>query len=123
MAQKAASAIRPQTASRPKYGNVRGEIDGHRFDSMAEGRRYLYLRDRQERGEIRDLEPHPPAYRFEHEGVLVGTYTPDFRYVVIATDELVVEDVKSGPTRTKDYKLRKNMMLAFHGIAVVEVGR
>ncbi len=114
----------PQPAAqtrRPKFNNVRGEIDGHRFDSMAEGRRYLVLRDRLQKGEIRDLEPHPPAYRFEVNGVLVGRYTPDFRFVETATGETVVEDVKSKPTLTTDYRLRKKLMLACFGITITEV--
>lgn len=104
-----------------KYHAVRGEIDGLKFDSQAEGRRYLMLRDRLRRGEIRDLEPHPPAYRLEVNGVLVSRYTPDFRYVVVATGETVVEDMKSNPTRTRDYVMRRKLMKALHGIEIAEV--
>lgn len=104
-----------------KYGSKRTVIDNHRFDSQAEGRRYLALRDRLQRGEIRDLEPHPPAYRLDVNGVLVSRYTPDFRYVVIETGETVVEDVKSNPTRTRDYVMRRKLMKALHGIEITEV--
>ncbi len=104
-----------------KYRAIKGEIDGYRFDSQAEGRRYLALRDRLQRGEIRDLEPHPPAYRLDVNGVLVSRYTPDFRYVVIETGETVVEDVKSNPTRTRDYVMRRKLMRALHGIEITEV--
>lgn len=118
-ARAAAAPVRGQT----KYHAVKGTIDGFTFDSQAEGRRYLVLRDRLQRGEIRDLEPHPPAYRLEVNGVLISRYTPDFRYVVVATGETVVEDVKSSPTKTRDYVMRRKLMLALHGIRVVEITR
>lgn len=103
---------------RSKFGNVRGQIDGLTFDSQAEGRRYLALRDRQARGEISALTVHP-TYRFEHAGVKIGRYTPDFSYV--ENGQTVVEDVKSKPTKTEAYGLRKRLMLAFYGLTVVEV--
>lgn len=111
------------TPTRNKFNNKKGEIDNIAFDSQAEGNRYLVLKDRLQRGEIRDLEPHPPAYRLEVNGVLVSRYTPDFRYVVSATHELVVEDVKSSPTKTRDYVMRRKLMLALHGIRIQEITR
>jgi hypothetical protein len=34
---------------------------------------------------------------------------------------LVVEDVKSKPTMTRDYLLKKRLMKALHGITIVEI--
>ena len=41
---------------RTKFGNVKTVIDGYKFDSIAEGNRYLQLRDMEKRGEIQELE-------------------------------------------------------------------
>lgn len=119
------SATRPAAAPgrQSKYRNVKQQVDGHQFDSKAEAMHYLVLRMRQAEGEIRDLEPHPPAYRFELNGVLIGTYRPDFRFVDTATGKTVVVDVKSPSTRTTAYMLKRRLMRAFHGITVTEVMR
>lgn len=108
------------TERRPKYGNRKVTIDGLRFDSVAESRRYATLLYLEMAGEIRDLECHPP-YRLVVNGVLIGRYTPDFRYVETASGRTVVEDVKSRPTKTRDYVLRKKLMKALHGIEIQEV--
>jgi hypothetical protein len=38
----------------------------------------------------------------------------------LETGEYVIEDTKSGPTRTTDYRLRKRVAEVVHGITVVE---
>lgn len=107
---------------RSKFGNIRVEEDGHTFDSKKEARRYRELRLMERSGEIDKLELQP-VYRFEHNGVLIGKYTPDFRYEDTRTGELIVEDVKaeSKAARSRDYILRKKMLKAFYGIDVQEV--
>jgi hypothetical protein len=105
-----------------KYGNRKVEYDGHTFDSKAERERYLVLKIREVSGEILDLQPHP-VYRLEVNGKLIGRYTPDFSYRVAETGEVVVEDVKSKPTKTEAYGLRKRLMRAIFGIEVQEIMR
>ena len=122
MTRQPAAAAAALGVRQTKYGSKKQELDGFVFDSKAEAMRYLVLRERLRAGDILYLEPHP-TYLFEHNGHLIGRYTPDFRYVLAATGETVVEDVKSKPTKTEAYGLRKRMMLAFHGIKVVEVMR
>ena len=51
----------------------------------------------------------------------IGTYTADFRYVDLKSGEVTVEDVKSLPTKTTAYKLRKKIAEAVHGITVTEI--
>jgi len=51
----------------------------------------------------------------------VGVYTADFRYTDRATGEIVIEDTKSGPTKTTAYQLRKRIAEAIHGIVIREV--
>ena len=60
-----------------------------------------------------DIEPE----NFE----TVGHYTPDFR-IVYASGEIVIEDVKSEPSKTTAYKLRKRIFEAnYWPLTVTEV--
>lgn len=106
------------TAKRSKYGNVPTQEDGYRFDSQLEAKRYRSLKALQNRGEITDLQPHP-VYAFVINRVFIGRYTADFYYVKDGV--AVVEDVKSRPTKSEAYTLRKNLMAAVHNIVVIEV--
>lgn len=113
---------------RHKYGAIPTVVDGIRFDSKAEARRYQELRLLEKAGEIQHLNPHPSYDLWvvggEKNGcaieVTVGRYTADFSYV--RQDEVVIEDVKSPATRKKsDYRLRKRMVEAIYGITITEV--
>lgn len=103
-----------------KYSAVTCEADGYRFDSQAERRRYFVLKVRQERGEISGLHVHP-SWPLEINGVKLGRYSADYVYWDNERAMSVVEDVKSRPTRTRDYVLRRKLMLALHGVTVEEV--
>jgi hypothetical protein len=105
---------------RPKYLNTKTKLDGYTFDSLKEQRRYLELLMMQKAGEIRDLEVHP-KFRLEVEGQKVCTYTADFSYTDL-DGNLIVEDVKSEPTKTPSYRIKKKLMRAVHGIEIREVG-
>ena len=100
-----------------KFRNVPTEVDGIRFDSRAEARRYGELKLLERAGEIHGLTLQP-LYVFEFNGVKIGSYKADFRYE--RSGVVVVEDVKSSATKTPAYQLRKRMMLAFHGISILE---
>lgn len=102
-----------------KYKNVPVEIEGRRFDSKREGDRYRVLRLLEQAGEISGLECHP-SWTFVVNGTKVARYTADFSYRD-AGGRLVVEDVKSRPTKTRDYVIRKKLLLALYGISVTEV--
>jgi IS30 family transposase len=105
-----------------KYGNRAVEIDGYRFASKAEAWRYQELRIMERAGAIRNLEVHP-RYPLVVNKVVVGHYEADFTYQQGEDGalETVVEDVKSPPTRTALYRLKRKMMLAEYGIAVREI--
>ena len=60
--------------------------------------------------EISNLELHP-RYDLMVNGVKIGRYTADFRYN--KGNEVVVEDVKSKPTKTRDYMLRKKILATY----------
>ncbi|KKM06917.1 hypothetical protein LCGC14_1739120 [marine sediment metagenome] len=70
-------------------------------------------------GEISRLEVHPKWEIFVN-GQKICTYTADFVYW--ENSNYVVEDVKSQPTMTPVYRLKKKMMKAVHGIEIQEIG-
>jgi hypothetical protein len=104
--------------SRHKYGAKAIEIDGHRFPSLAEGRRYEELKLMQRAGIIRDLQLQP-RYPIRISGVLVTTYVADFKYFDVERGEETVEDVKGFVTDI--YRLKKKLVKVVHDIDIVEV--
>lgn len=97
-----------------------------RFDSQKEARRYDQLILRQQVGEIRDLRLQvdftlQEAYT-DPEGRRVRAirYRADFTYRE-RDGRLVVEDVKSKPTRTREYLIKRKLMKERHGIDITEV--
>ena len=106
---------------RRKYNSQPVEIDGIRFASRAEARRYGELLWQERDGMIHDLECQP-RYRLEVNGVKICDYAGDFRYTDAQTGAVVVEDVKGGDaTKTPVYRLKRRLMLACHGIEVKEI--
>ena len=112
---------------RSKYGAIKTQIDGITFSSKAESKRYLQLKELERLGQIDSLELQPryelaPSVRFA--GAARATpalrYFADFRYV----DHLgkqVVEDVKGFSKNTEGFRIKKHLMLAVHGIEILEV--
>lgn len=111
-----------------KFNAVKVVIDGIKFASTTEGNRYRELKLLVRAGKIKDLEVQPVytlvksvKYKNAKRAKKAMIYTADFRYWDIEKDELVVEDVKSKATaKETDYIMRRHMMLAFHGIEVLE---
>tara|TARA_R100001460_G_scaffold32478_4_gene63691 strand:+ start:16084 stop:16323 length:240 start_codon:yes stop_codon:yes gene_type:complete len=60
--------------------------------------------------EITDLELHP-KFDLMVNGVKIGRYTADFRYK--NGSDIIVEDVKSKATKTRDYMLRKKILATY----------
>lgn len=100
-----------------KYGNKPVVIDGIRFASGREGRRYSTLKLLERAGEIQGLTLQP-RYPIKINDVLVCTYLADFAYRD-KSGELVVEDAKG--FRTDVYRLKKKMVEAAYGIKIREV--
>ena len=106
------------------------------FDSQKEARRYDHLAALEQAGQIRDLRLQvdftlQEAYTdTEGRRVRAIRYRADFTYMK-ARDELrkkygpmgalVVEDVKSRPTRTKEYLLKRKLLKDKLGIDINEV--
>ena len=106
-----------------KYGADTVTWNGEVFDSKKELGRYLELSLLQRAGKIQDLKRQ---VRFElipaqkEDGKLVEravSYVADFVYMM--DGKKIVEDTKG--FRTKDYILKRKMMLFFHGIRIKEV--
>lgn len=109
--------------SNAKYGNRKVTADGHTFDSRKEYRRFCELRLLEKAGEVADLRRQVrfellPAQRIDGKVVERSvTYIADFTYT--ENGQTVVEDTKG--IRTKEYILKRKMMLFFHGIVIKEV--
>jgi hypothetical protein len=101
-----------------KYGAIRTTVDGIEFPSKREAARYRELRLAERAGQIHDLRMQV-KYPLVVNGVKIGRYTSDFNYMENGVE--VVEDVKSPATKkARDYRLRKMLMLALHGIEIRE---
>lgn len=108
-----------------KYGSQKAERGTIRFDSQKEARRYDELMVMLRAEIITDLRLQPQftlqeSYLTERgERIRAIRYTADFSYRF--GGKLVVEDVKSGPTRTKEYLRNRKMMRSKYGIDIQEV--
>lgn len=110
----------PRRRRRSKYGATPVIYDGVRFDSKAEGARYLQLKLELQAGTIRDLTIHVP-YALHAGATKLGTYEADFVYDrrVGDTWTRIVEDVKG--VRTPLYNWKKKHLRAEHGITIAEI--
>lgn len=118
-----------------KYGSKKVRYDGIVFDSKKEAYRYQELKLLERAGKIKNLELQKPFELIPTQrepdtvgkrgGIIKGKviensvkYVSDFVY----TDEngkTVVEDTKG--FRTKDYIIKRKLMLYVHGIRVQEL--
>lgn len=85
-----------------KYGNVKTEIDGIKFDSKKEARRYGELRLFEKAGEITNLTVHPKfvlqeGFIWHRKKIRPITYSADFMYQ--ENGQIIVEDVKGVQTQ------------------------
>jgi len=120
----ALTGIEPVRAN--KYHARKCTVDGIRFDSMREAKRYQELRLLVQAGAIRGLTLQPEfkiwvENRWTGDFVDIGRYRADFWYIDNATEAEVIEDAKSPATRTTAYRLRKRLVEAIHGIVIREV--
>lgn len=102
-----------------KYSAVATEVDGQRFASKAEARRYQELRLLERTGAIQGLELQPSFLLQESFTDAAGTkhraihYVADFRYR--EAGRIIVEDVKGMATET--FKIKAKLFrYKFRGI-------
>ena len=118
-----------------KYGAEKVVVDGIRFDSKSEAKRYLDLSLLVKAGEITDLRRQvsylliPAQKEPDTVGPKGGrkpgkviekecSYVADFVYKDREGNE-IVEDTKG--FRTKEYIIKRKLMLWIHGIRIREV--
>ena len=121
-----------------KYHNQKVVYDGIQFDSKREAQRYQELKLMERAGMICDLKRQVkyeliPAQYIDGKCVeRAVTYTSDFEYYVLkpiksvmvdpktrVVGEHIVEDSKG--MRTKDYVIKRKLMLYKYGILITEV--
>ena len=123
-----------------KYGNSKTYVDNIQFDSKHEAERYIKLRFMKDKGMLHDLQLQkkyvlvPAQYEKSTEVYTKGkhkgepkqgklierelSYYADFDYYT-ADGEHVVEDAKG--MKTKEYIIKRKLMLWVHGIRIREV--
>lgn len=108
-----------------KYHNIPTEVDGIKFDSKRESRRYLELKAMEKAGLINDLELQKrfeliPGYELNGKKIRAITYVADFYYFDQEKSEWVIEDVKSKATTTDVYKIKKKLVGYILGKEILE---
>lgn len=101
---------------RTKYGAKAVTIDGIRFASQKEARRYGELKLLERIGDISELELQPNIPCVVN-GVLVCHYRGDFRYLK-KDGTRVLEDVKG--MKTPVYRLKRSLLWALYGTEILE---
>ena len=105
-----------------KYKATRIETTVGKFDSALEYKRWVYLKALEQNGEIKNLVRQVPytliPSQYKNGKVLYREckYVSDFEYVVVATDEHIVEDVKG--IILPIFRLKQKMMFYFFGVQV-----
>jgi len=102
-----------------KYKNTPTAVDGIIFQSKKESLRYTELKMLERSGVISNLRWQVP-FELRVNGVLVCKYIADFVYLDQQGRE-VVEDVKSEATKTAVYRIKAKLLIACHGLRIVEV--
>lgn len=110
---------------RSKYGSKKITVDGITYDSKKEYARHCELKLMERAGVISGLKRQVkyqllPSQKDPETGKVIErpvVYVADFEY--IENDRKVVEDTKG--FRTKDYVLKRKLMLYIHGIRIREV--
>ena len=110
--------------SKSKYRNVKVTVDGIKFDSKIEAKRYGELKLLERAGKIEDLT-------LQTKFKLIGQYAPlltekgrhmayiaDFTYWDVETEKRVIEDVKG--MKTPIYLIKKAIMQAM-GYEILEI--
>lgn len=108
-----------------KYHSRKTEVDGITFASRKEARRYQELKLLEMAGEITELQLQKkyvllPKQKSKSGKILERecTYIADFVYRT-KDGAVVVEDTKG--VRTKDYIIKRKLMLWMKGIRITEV--
>jgi hypothetical protein len=106
-----------------KYRNVKTTLDGITFDSVKEAKRYAELRLLERAGQIFNLQRQVPFVLIPkqvRDGKTIErpvVYKADFVYT--ENGQEIVEDTKG--MRTKEYVIKRKLLLWQYGIQIREV--
>ncbi len=120
--QRASASGKSHVPAPSKYRAVRTvDADGTKWDSKAERARWVILKLMESQKLIVSLV-RQPRFDIIMNGIQCGFYRADFAYYHIANISLrVIEDVKSAPTKTAVYRLKKKLVEAQYGIKITEI--
>ena len=114
----------PEKNDSPKFKNKKTEIDGHKFDSKAESRRYLELKALAQTHKIEQLRLQVPFELIPSQYIDGKCVERSVKFVADFTyrenGQFVVEDVKSLATITPTYVIKRKLMLQRYGIRIRE---
>lgn len=101
-----------------KYNNKKTVVDGIKFDSLKEARRFQQLKAYERAGLIKDLGLQIPFVLIDksRHGRAIK-YVADFVYY--EDNKMVVEDVKG--FKTPVYNLKKRLFVERYGIKIQEI--
>lgn len=112
-----------------KYGNKKVFYNNQKFDSKKEARRYKELLLLQELGEIKELQTQVEFTLIPSQYEVINgkkrcierpcKYRADFVYIDTELNAVIVEDTKG--FKTKDYIIKRKLMLKEFGIRIKEV--
>ena len=117
----------PAPVKKPKYSNQPQEVGGEKYRSKRELKRHRELLMLQEAGKIQNLQREVPFVLVPTQRKQDGktergvVYVADFVYDHFPQGfrQVCVEDSKG--MRTKEYIIKRKLMLQKHGIEIVEV--
>lgn len=104
-----------------KYGNRKVQTaDGCIHDSQKEANRWMQLKLYERANHIKDLK-RQVRYTLipKQDGERACEYIADFVYTDCESGETIVEDTKG--FKTKDYIIKRKLMLYMHNIKIKEV--
>lgn len=110
-----------------KYHNNKTIVDGIKFDSKLEAKRYTELKMMERTGLIKDLILQPvyelqPSFKKNGKTYRKITYRADFSYYRVNDDKRIVEDTKG--FKTDIYKLKLKLFeYAYPNLTIKEITR
>lgn len=102
-----------------KFRNIPTEVDGLKFASKREAKRYGELKLLERLGQIQGLcaDKSQLRYPLKVNGTEICKYEADFRYR--EKEQTILEDAKG--FKTPVYRLKRKLMRAIYGIEIQEV--
>lgn len=98
-----------------KYRAIPTEVDGYRFPSKKQAKRYAELKILEKQGLISNLMLEVP-YPVAIAGKPICKYVADFVYE--DHGKQIVEDTKG--YRTREYRLKKKLVEALYNLEIIE---